>query len=144
MAGEAGLKAGLIGVAVMSVVTLTNHLLSMSGSLGFALCMCGVILLIYASIGALAGIFLAPPRVPGKGAGAGAIAGLLSGAAAGVIGSVLMITGASSALDQMPQLAESGMNTEEMVVIPLAVCHLAMGAGLAAIGGAIFAAVKSD
>ncbi|MCK4449895.1 MAG: hypothetical protein KAX26_04815 [Anaerolineae bacterium] len=44
---------------------------------------------------------------------------------------------------QMQQLAEMGMDPR-VLAIPGVICGMAMGAGLAAIGGAIFAAVKSD
>ena len=81
MAGKAGLKAGLIGTAVMLMTTLINQFLPISGGLVYAIC--GVNMLIYAGIGVLAGFFLASPRTPGKGAGAGAIAGLISGGISG-------------------------------------------------------------
>jgi hypothetical protein len=44
---------------------------------------------------------------------------------------------------QMQQLAASGIDPR-MFAIPGVICGMAMGAGLAAISGAIFAAVKSD
>jgi len=107
-------------------------------------------LLIYVGIGVLAGFFLAPPRTPGKGAGAGAIAGLVSGTISGVIGFVIMSVRLARGLgmagvnpQQMQQLAELGLDPQ-MFAIPGAICGMAMGAGLAAIGGAIFAAIKSD
>jgi len=86
VAGKAGLKAGLIGTAVMLVWTVIGRFLPMSGGLVWV--SAGVSLLMYAGIGVLAGFFLAPPRTPGKGAGAGAIAGLVSGVIAGVVGIV--------------------------------------------------------
>ena len=131
----------------MVVMAVINNLLPIAGNIGLTLVICGVSSLIYVGIGALAGIFLASPRVPGKGAGAGAIAGLISGAATGVVGIIMVVTGVSSALNspQMQQLAESGMTVDPTVLaIPGAVCNLAIGAGLAAIGGAILAAVKPD
>jgi hypothetical protein len=87
MAGKAGLKAGLIGLAILLAMTLINQLLPISGGLVYALC--GVNMLIYAGIGVLAGFFLAPPRAAGSGAGAGAIAGLISGLVNGVVGYVI-------------------------------------------------------
>jgi len=148
VAGKAGLKAGLIGTAVMLVITLINQFLPISGALVYAIC--GVNMLIYAGIGVLAGFFLAPPRTPGKGAGAGAIAGLISGGISGVVGSILMSIRWARGMgipgldpQQMQQLADSGIDPR-MFAIPGVICGLAIGSGLAAIGGAIFAAVKSD
>ncbi|MDY7077528.1 MAG: hypothetical protein SXV54_11465 [Chloroflexota bacterium] len=147
MTGKAGLKAGLIGTAIMLVMTVINQFLPPGG---LVYVICGVNMLIYAGIGALAGFFLASPRVPGKGAGAGAIAGLISGGISGVVGfivtSVRMARGLGyPGLDpqQMQQLAESGIDPT-VFAIPGLICGMAIGAGLAAIGGAVFAALKSD
>jgi hypothetical protein len=148
MAGKAGLKAGLIGLAIMLVMTLINQILPISGALVYV--SCGVNSLIYAGIGVLAGFFLAPPRTAGKGAGAGAIAGLISAGISGVVGYIIMSVRLARGLgipgldpQQMQQLAASGMDPK-MFAIPGAICGMAIGAGMAAIGGAIFAAVKSD
>ena len=148
MAGKAGLKAGLIGTAVMLVTTLINQLLSISGGLVYV--MCGVNMLIYVGIGALAGFFLVAPRTPGKGAGAGAIAGLLSGTISGVVGYVIMSARMARGMgipgldpQQMQQLTESGIDPT-MFAIPGVICGMALGSGVAAIGGAVFAAIKSD
>jgi len=148
MAGKAGLKAGLIGVAVLLMITVINNLLPISGGLVYV--MCGVSMLIYAGIGVLAGFFLAAPRTAGKGAGAGAIAGLISGGINGVVGYVIISIRLAQGLgypgldpQQMQQLTEMGMDPQ-LFAIPGAICGMAIGAGLAAIGGAIFAAVKPD
>ena len=148
MAGKAGLKAGLIGTAIMLVITVINQVLPISGGLTYVIC--GVQLVIYAGIGVLAGFLLAPPRTPGKGAGAGAIAGLISGAIPGVIGYVILLIRLSRGLaipgvdaQQMQQLAQSNMDLR-VLAIPGMICGVAVGAGAAAIGGAILAAVKSD
>jgi len=148
MAGKAGLKAGLIGVIILLVITAINNLLPISGNLVYV--MCGISMLIYAGIGVLAGLFLAAPRTPGKGAGAGAIAGLVSGVINGVIGFVIISIRLAQGLgypgldpQQMQQMNEMGMNLQ-LLAIPGAVCGAAIGAGMAAIGGAIFAAVKAD
>jgi len=148
MAGKAGLKAGLIGVAVLLMITVANNLLPISGGLVYVVC--GVSMLIYIGIGVLAGFFLTPPRTAGKGAGAGAIAGLISGVINGVVGYVIISIRLAQGLgypgldpQQMQQLTEMGMDPQ-LFAIPGAICGMAMGAGLAAIGGAIFAAVKSD
>jgi hypothetical protein len=149
MPGKAGLKAGLIGTVVLLAMTLANQfLLSLSG--GMVWVACGVSLLIYTGIGILAGFFLAPPRTAGKGAGAGAIAGLISGGISGVVGYIILavrLAGGAGypGLDpqQMQQLAESGIDPK-LLAIPGAVCGVAIGAGLAAIGGAILAAIRPD
>jgi hypothetical protein len=146
VAGKGGLKAGLIGAALMLVVTLVNNLLLPVGAnIALPLISCGVSSLIYVGIGVLAGIFLVPPRTTNKGAGAGAIAGLISGAVAGVVGLILVLTGVSKASDpqQMQQLAEAGINPT-LVVIPGAICGLAISTGLGAVGAAIFSAIKPD
>jgi hypothetical protein len=154
VAGKAGLKAGLVGTAVMLVWTVIGRFLPMSGGLVWV--SAGVSLLMYAGIGVLAGFFLAPPRTPGKGAGAGAIAGLVSGVIAGVVGVVIMTIQLASGGDvpglnpqqmqQMQQLTEGGMDPTmfALFALPSVVCIMAIGSGLAAIGGAVFAAVKPD
>ena len=148
MAGKAGLKAGLIGAAVLLVITVLNQLLQISGGLVYVIC--GVNMLIYAGIGVLAGFFLAPPRTPRQGAGAGAIAGLLSGGISGVVGFVILTIRLARGMgypgldpQQMEQLAQSGLDPK-LLAIPGVVCGMAIGAGMAAIGGAILAAVKSE
>ena len=147
MAGKAGLKAGLIGVAALLVTTLLSQFLRLQ-ALVYA--MCGVNMLIYAGIGVLAGFFLVPPRTPGKGAGAGAIAGLVGGAINGVIGAIIGSIRLARGLglpgvppEQMQMLVESGGNpTLTLYLAPF--CAIAVGAGCGAIGGAILAAVKPD
>ena len=150
MAGKAGLKAGLIGLAILLVTTLVTQLeiLPISGALTYV--MCGINSLVYIAIGVLAGFYLAPPRVPGKGAGAGAIAGLISGGMSSLVGSIIMSVRWARGMgiagldpQQMQQLTEAGMDPR-LFAIPGVLCGLAMGAALAAIGGAILAAVKSD
>jgi len=148
MAGKAGLKAGLIGTAVLLATTLLNQVLPISGALVYVLC--GVNMLIYAGIGVLAGLFLAPPRTTGAGAGAGAIAGLISGTISGVVGLVIATVQLSRGMgipgldpQQMQQLTAGGMDPR-VFLIPGTICGMAIGSGMAAIGGAILAAVKQD
>jgi len=159
--GKAGLKAGLIGAAIILVVTLLNQIP------GVGCVCCPVTFLVYAGIGALAGFFLTPPRTAGAGAGAGAIAGLISGAVSGLAWSIIMaiqmaLTGPEeivSAIDpeMVRQLAELGVDIDpEMLAMFSGVgggalvgslcclTGLAAGAALGAIGGVIFAAVKAD
>ncbi len=159
MTGKAGLKAGLIGAAVVLVLTLLSQIP------GVGCVCCGLTWLVYAGIGALAGFFLTPPRAAGTGAGAGAIAGLVSGAVGGIIWIIILaiqmaLTGPGEIAstinpEQMHQLVELGIDSEMFaifsgiggVVIGGGLCcltGLAVGAGMGAIGGAIFAAVKPD
>lgn len=145
MVGKAGLKAGLIGIAVMLALTFVNHFLVPTDNIALSFVLCGVSVTIYAGIGVLAGLFLHPTRTPGKGAGAGAIAGALSGLIIGVAGYILVVTGISPILDspQMQQAIEQGVNPMMSIAIG-AVCNPALGAGAAAVGGAILAAVRPD
>lgn len=158
MTGKAGLKAGLIGAAIIFVLTLLSQIPAVG-----CVC-CGLNWLSYAGIGALAAYFLAPPRSAGTGAGAGAIAGLISGAIGGLIWTIIMaiqmaIAGTENLVDfrTMQQLADLGVDiSPEMfaalsgvggVAIAGGMCcltGLAVGAGLGAIGGAIFAAAKPN
>lgn len=164
MAGKAGLKAGLIGGAIMLVLALLGLI-----PVPFLrdVCCCGVQLLAYAGIGVLAGFFLTPPRTAGTGAGAGAIAGVVSGVVAGVVGMLIAairmaIAGPGQMISTfdpeiMRQLAELGIGiTPRMlatfsgwggVAIGGSLCclgWLVIGAALGAVGGAIFAATKSE
>jgi hypothetical protein len=151
--GKAGLKAGLIGMVILVVMTLLNQFVLLPISQVFSWISCGVNLLVYVGMGVLAGFFLLPPRTPGQGAGAGAIAGLLSGVVSSAIGAAILFAQVSSGQgipgvdpQQMQQLTESGMDPMVLVVSGSAgaVCGLAIGVGLAAVGGAVFASVKSD
>ena len=157
MIGKAGLKAGLIGAAVMVVITLINQFLLLdflAGNIVLSLVSCGVSVVLYAGVGVLAGLFLAPTRTPGNGAKAGAIAGLISAVVSVVLGVVIMAIRSASGgplpgltPEQMDMLAEQGRNVGQLVLISGtvgAVCGAAIGAGAAAGGGAILAAVKPD
>jgi hypothetical protein len=151
MTGKAGLKAGLIGTGVMLVWTVIGRLVPISGV--WVWVSSGVSLLMYAGIGVLAGVLLSPPRAPGKGAGAGAIAGLMTGLIAGGVGIAILMVQISSGgnapgmtpqqMAQIRQVSESGIPLA-VLLAPSAVCIMAMGSGLAAIGGAILSAVKPD
>ena len=152
MSARAGLKAGFIGAAVMIVWTVITRLLQVSGAFMYAAC--GVSSLLYIGVGVLAGLFLAVPRTARQGAGAGAIAGLISGGISSAIGTVILFiqvsrTGMLPGVDpqQMQQLLDQGMNIQTFAVIG-GVCGLrgglARGTGLAAVGGAIWAALRPD
>lgn len=157
MVGKAGLKAGLIGAAVMVVITLINQFLLLSqfaGNIVLSLLSCGVSVVLYACIGVLAGLFLTPTRTPGNGAKAGAIAGLISAVVSVALGVVILALRSAGGgplpgvtPEQMEMLTEQGMNVGLLVLLSGtvgAVCGAAMGAGAAAGGGAILAAVKPD
>jgi hypothetical protein len=159
MVGNAGLKAGLIGAGVIFLTTLLGQI-PMIG----CVC-CGLNLLIYAGIGALAGFFLIPPRAAGTGAGAGAVAGLISGAVNGIVQVIVMVVKLliagpgtfTSAIDPatMRQLVEMGIDPEMFAMFTgtggvalgggmCCLASLALGAALGAVGGAIFAAAQPD
>lgn len=153
MVGKAGLKAGLIGILVIVVWSLFAQLvLTLSGVLACA--SSGVSALLYAGIGVLAGFFLAVPRTAGNGAKAGAIAGVVSGFVGSLVGTaVLAITVATVgsvpnlAPEQMEALAELGWGLWTIVAISGAIgvpCGMAIGAGAAAVGGAVFSAIVPD
>lgn len=159
MTGKAGLKAGLIGAVIILVVTLLSQIPYLS-----CVC-CGLTWLVYGGIGVLAGYFMTPPRAAGPGAGAGAIAGLVSGAVGGLVWIIILVVQLAvggtgeimSAIDPevMRQLIELGIDPDMFatfsgvggVAIAGGMCcltGLAMGAGMGAVGGAIFAAVKPE
>ncbi len=160
--GKAGMKAGLIGGAVLLVLTLLSLIPAVGGC-----CSC-LSILAYVGVGALAGFFLSPPRKAGQGAGAGAIAGLIAGAIGGLASSIITAIRAArmtpgEMMRQIPawqweQLEGLGMDPrmyENMMrefgsvygYVGAGLCclgSLAVGAGLGAIGGAIYAAAKKD
>jgi len=112
-----------------------------------------VSLVLYAGIGVLAGLLLRPTRTPGKGAGAGAIAGLIGGFISGGVGVAILLFQISGGADvpamspqqiaQLRQMGSAGMPLP-LLLAPSALCITAIGSGLAAVGGAILAAVKPD
>jgi hypothetical protein len=155
MIGKAGLKAGLIGAAVILVVTLLSQILQDPGY-------CRLLTyLTYAAIGALAGFFCDPPRTAGSGAAAGAIAGLISGmasVASGLIWGIIQVAVAgpenllSTGPEMMRELTELGNHPEALLEIggiAFAGCLCCLGglaadAGLGAVGGLIFAALRPE
>jgi len=161
MSAKAGLKAGLIGAAVILVLTLLNQV-----PVPVLSCACcGITLLAYAGIGVLAGLFVQPPRTGGAGAGAGAIAGLISGLVAAIVWSIVMAIGVASGgtgniLSQLDpqtlrQLSELGLDPRVFaifsgvggVALRSGMCcafSLAWGAGVAALGGLVFCSVKPE
>jgi hypothetical protein len=154
MAGKAGLKAGLIGAAALIVISLINQFLLLPISQAMTWVGCGLSFVGYLVTGVLAGYFLAPPRAAGKGASAGAIAGLIGGGLSSIVGVIILVARMSSGMgipgaspEQMQQLTEMGMDPTVLVAISGGcgfLGGLGIGAGLGAVGGAIFAAVKPD
>jgi hypothetical protein len=162
MTGKAGLKAGLIGGGVLFVLTLLNLI-----RIPFLGCICcGLNILVYLGAGALAANFLAPPRTAGTSAGAGAVAGLVSGAIGGlvslIIGAIQFAVGGGAAgamsyLDPevIRMLIDAGVDPQMFATLSgiggvllggggCCLLGIGIGAGLGAIGGMIFSAIKSD
>jgi hypothetical protein len=151
-----GIKAGLIGGAVLVVLNLIG-LVPVLGCISMPLQ-----LLAYVGIGMLAGFWLAPRREGGKAAGQGAIAGLMAAAIGGLASIVLapvtlaLSGGPQTILNQIP--AESlealrsagidptsiitGGTTAGLTAICCVPVGLLLGAGLGALGGLIFAGIK--
>lgn len=157
MVGKAGLKAGLIGLAVMVIISLVNQLLlaelfAAQPVLSFA--SCGVSVVLYVGVGVLAGFFLSPPRTAGNGAKAGLIAGLISAVVSVLLGVLIMVIRTNSGAplpgvtpEQLEMMEEQGMNLGLITLISGtvgAVCGAGIGAGAAAAGGALLAAIKPD
>lgn len=152
MSVKAGLKAGLIGAAVLVVSVVISRLLRVSGTLMYANCALNSVL--YLATGILAGLYVMPPRTTGKGAGAGAIAGLVSGGISSAVSSAILVVQMSGgggipglSPQQMQQLADSGLDPNTLTGIGI-VCGLtgglAIAAALAAAGGTILSALKVD
>ena len=161
MSGNAGLKAGLIGAAILLVITLLNQI-----PVAFSGCVCCLAAwLAYVGVGALAGHFTPPPRTAGTGAGAGAIAGLISGAVRGLVFGIVMaiqtaVNGTADALSMLDpetlrQLNELGVDPETFSVltgvggVALAGVFCCMGAliagaALGALGGALYSSFRSE
>lgn len=154
---KAGLKAGLVGAAVATVLSL----LALVPCLG---CVAGILGLVwYVGVGMLAAYWLVPPRTAGEGAGAGAIAGVITALVGGVVNMIVsaiqfsVAGGASSIIRDIPpdllsQLRDAGINPADFanmgavlgVTATCCVFGLVLAALLGAVGGAILAAVKAD
>jgi len=151
-----GLKAGLIGGAVVAVLQFVG-LIPFVGC-----CTWLLVFLAYLGAGALAAYWLTPPRTAGGGAGVGAVAGLVTAIIGGIFGMIatglqFALTDTASILAQMPResldaLRDAGMDpalftSPVMGIAVSGVCCLVgmvIAAALGAIGGAIFAAVRSE
>jgi hypothetical protein len=149
-------KAGLIGGAAVAAL----NLLSLIPCAGIVFC--GLGLLAYAGVGALAAYWMPPVRVAGPAAGQGALAAGLASVIGGIVNWIVVtvqfaMTDTSSVISAMPQeslqqLRDAGIDPSTLVgpaggAVFGGIC---CGAGLliaivlGAIGAAIFAAVKAD
>jgi hypothetical protein len=156
---QAGLKAGLIGGAIVALLQLV-------GLIPFGCLGCFIWIpswATYVGVGALAAYWLPIPRSVGDGAGTGAIAGIVTGIIGGIFSMIVSginfaITGGSAAiLSQIPQesldaLRDAGLDPATFTgfgaVLGISafccVVSMVIAVALGAIGGAIFAAAKSD
>lgn len=149
-------KAGLVGGAVVVVL----NLLSLIPCVGIV--SCGLGLLVYAGVGALAAYWMPPVRMAGPAAGQGALAAGLASVIGGVVNWIVVtiqfaVADTASIISSMPQ--ESLQQLRDAGIDPATLAGpasgavfggLCCGAGLlvaivlGAIGAAIFAAVKAD
>jgi hypothetical protein len=156
------LKAGLIGAVIVVVLKVLQQVPCVN------CCALPLEWVAYGCIGALAARSIAPVRTMGAGAGQGALAGLVAAAIGGVIGIGINVVGAKvmapfqvAMLRQLPpdvlqQLMQAGLDPRMLSGIGAgaldtigtsAVCcgvGLVIAAALGALGGLVFAAVKSE
>jgi len=152
------LKAGLIGAAIMVVLSL----LSMVPFLG---CLTLPLqFLAYLGVGGLAAAYMLPHRETGPAAGQGALAGLVAGLVSGLVGLILTPVslatqgGAAAIINQMPpdmlrQFEQAGVdpsllfNTGTITGMTALCClpaGLMVGAILGALGGLLYASIKPE
>ncbi len=147
------LKAGLLGAAVIVGLNLVG-LIPCVGCVTWIL-----VLVAYGCIGALAAYWMPPQRLPGPAAGQGALAGAIAGAIGGAVGLILAIVGVAvfaplAALGEAVEGTgvEPGVLGEMLASIVGSVtcgtgCYaigVGIAAGLAALGGLIFAAMRPE
>jgi hypothetical protein len=152
------LKAGLIGAAVLVALNVVECIP------GAVCCTWLPEWVTLGCVGALAAYWMAPPRMAGAGAGQGALAGLIAAAIGGVVGVVLGVVqssvfGAEQFLSQVDPYTLRDMQREmqRVGVDPStfmgpvgsaafgSICcgvGLVIAAGLGALGGLIFAAMR--
>ena len=149
-------KAGLIGGAVVVVLNLLG-LIPCAG-----LVFCGLGILAYAGVGALAAYWMPPVRMAGQAAGQGALAAGLASIIGGIVNWIVVTiqfaaTDTATILQAIPpeslqQLRDAGIDPATLAGTGTgaATGGICCGAGfliavvLGAVGGAILAAVKAD
>jgi len=150
------LKAGLIG----GLILIGLSVLSLIPCVGAVTCGLGI--LAYAGIGALAAYWMPPLRTAGQGAGQGALAAVLAAVIGGIANTIvatiqMAVTDTATILSQIPpdalrQMQEAGIDPS-MFMGPTAgvmfgsICCLGgliLAAILGAIGGAVLAGIKPE
>ena len=157
---QAGIKGGLVGGAIAAV-------LQFAGLIQCVGCFtCFLVYVVYVAAGVLAAYWLPIPRSAGDGAGAGALAGVLAGVIGGIFGMMasavqFLFLDGSQAISQLPQefwdmfgdmdidpnMFASAEVTIGAVLISGTLCcvvGMVIAAVLGALGGAVFAAAKTD
>jgi hypothetical protein len=156
------LKAGLIGAAIVVVLKVLQLVPCVN------CCAIPAEWVAYGCIGALAAYWILPVRTMGAGAGQGALAGLIAAAVGGVIGIGIAVVGnavfgpmQAAMLRQLPpdvlqgmveagidprMLSGAGTGAVETITNSSICCGigLVIAAALGALGGLVFAAVKSE
>ena len=156
------LKAGLIGAAIVVVLKVLQLVPCVN------CCAIPAEWVAYGCIGALAAYWILPVRTMGAGAGQGALAGLIAAAIGGVIGIGIAVVGNAvfaplqvAMLRQLPpdvlqgmmeagidprMLSGAGTGAVETIGTSAVCCGigLVIAAALGALGGLVFAAVKSE
>lgn len=149
-------KAGLVGGAIVVVLNLLG-LIPCVGTV-----FCGLGILAYAGVGALAAYWMPPVRMAGQAAGQGALAAGLASVIGGIVNWIVVtiqfaLTETATVIEALPpeslqQLRDAGIDPAILAGTGAGVAFggICCGAGLliavvlGAIGGAIFAAVKAD
>ncbi len=156
------LKAGLIGAVIviaLKVLEVVPCVVCCALPLEWVALGC---------VGALAAYWIVPPRTMGAGAGQGALAGLIAAAIGGIVGIGVNVVGATALaplqvamLRQLPpemlqamvqsgfdpsMLTGAGTGVVETITGGAMCCGvgLVIAAALGALGGLIFAAIKSE
>lgn len=159
---SAWLKAGLIGGAIVVALKVVGVIPCVG------CCALPLEWVAYGCIGALAAYWIRPSRTTGSAAGQGALAALIAAAIGGIVGLGVSLVGAAvlgpvqmAWVSQLPpellqQMYEAGIDPSMLTgagvdaatnMIGSSVCcgiSLAISAGLGAIGGVVFAVIKSE
>lgn len=156
------LKAGLIGAVIVIALKVLEVVPCV------VCCALPLEWMALGCVGALAAYWIVPPRTMGAGAGQGALAGLIAAAIGGIVGIGVNVVGATALaplqvamLRQLPpemlqamvqsgfdpsMLTGAGTGVVETVTGGAMCCGvgLVIAAALGALGGLIFAAIKSE